>query len=235
MIASNMPSALLASAPGRDPTGERTLVVAEHQIEVLAALNIAAALVDRHGNACLLNEPAKALLGGDIIVRHRKLLAADAASNRRLQALVAVAIDVEQPGGNLLPVAVLRRDRRPLLVTALWLGRRADPGRRNFVILLLADMEARPELNCAVLQEVFGLTIAEAWLARLIAVGESLEDAAARLGITKNTARQRLKLIFAKTDTRRQGELVCLLSSLMSSSVIETKALLSPGSHDSNP
>jgi DNA-binding CsgD family transcriptional regulator len=44
--------------------------------------------------------------------------------------------------------------------------------------------------------------------------GLSLRQAAARLSITEGHARQRLKTIFQKTDTSRQGELIALLSKL---------------------
>lgn len=57
----------------------------------------------------------------------------------------------------------------------------------------------------------YELTPAEARVAAALAEGESLEDAAELLGITRNTARTHLKRIFAKTGTNRQGALVRLL------------------------
>lgn len=60
----------------------------------------------------------------------------------------------------------------------------------------------------------FALTPAEARLAALLATGCSLEDAGDALGITRETARSRIKAIFQKTDTNRQGQLVALLASL---------------------
>ena len=57
----------------------------------------------------------------------------------------------------------------------------------------------------------YDLTPAEARLAAALAEGESLEEAAELLGITRNTARTHLKRIFAKTGTNRQGALVRLL------------------------
>jgi DNA-binding CsgD family transcriptional regulator len=58
---------------------------------------------------------------------------------------------------------------------------------------------------------MFGLTPAEAALARLLAQGHSLTEAAAHLCVTRETTRSRLKNIFEKTQTHRQAELVRLL------------------------
>jgi DNA-binding CsgD family transcriptional regulator len=48
-------------------------------------------------------------------------------------------------------------------------------------------------------------------LAALIASGLLLEDAAQKLEIARETARNQLKAIFAKTGTHRQSELVGLV------------------------
>lgn len=61
----------------------------------------------------------------------------------------------------------------------------------------------------------FGLTPAEAQLAAQLVTGESLEDVADGLCISKETARYELKSVFRKTDVHRQSELVALLSSLL--------------------
>ena len=58
------------------------------------------------------------------------------------------------------------------------------------------------------LTRLYGLTPAEARLAAALVAGQSLADFAAGRKITDNTARWTLKQVFAKTDTRRQAELV---------------------------
>ena len=57
----------------------------------------------------------------------------------------------------------------------------------------------------------FGLTPAEARLALRLVAGETLRSAAAKLGITYETARTQLKNIFNKTGTSRQAELVVVV------------------------
>jgi DNA-binding CsgD family transcriptional regulator len=63
----------------------------------------------------------------------------------------------------------------------------------------------------AVLQRLFDLTAAEARLACSISRGETLEEAAAALGVKVSTVRSQLAKLMIKTGTRRQGQLVALL------------------------
>jgi DNA-binding CsgD family transcriptional regulator len=65
-----------------------------------------------------------------------------------------------------------------------------------------------------VLQEGFGLTPAEARLACALLAGGTLKDAATRIGISPNTAKTQLQVVFQKTRTGRQQELVSLLRSI---------------------
>lgn len=82
---------------------------------------------------------------------------------------------------------------------------------RPAVCIVITDPDAKHPLSSRCLQAAFGLTDAEARMAALLAAGENLHAAAAKLGITYGTARARLAEIFQKTETRRQGELVKVL------------------------
>jgi DNA-binding CsgD family transcriptional regulator len=68
-----------------------------------------------------------------------------------------------------------------------------------------------PVPSAAVLQRLFDLTAAEARLACSISGGERLGEAAGVLGIKISTARCQLAKLMAKTETRRQAQLVALL------------------------
>jgi DNA-binding CsgD family transcriptional regulator len=61
----------------------------------------------------------------------------------------------------------------------------------------------------------FGLTPAEARLALQLVAGETLRSAAAKLGISYETARTHLKTVFNKTGTCRQAELVIVLATAL--------------------
>jgi DNA-binding CsgD family transcriptional regulator len=64
------------------------------------------------------------------------------------------------------------------------------------------------------LKRVFGLTAAETRLALIVGRGLSLETASETLGVSRETVRNQLKSIFAKTSTHRQSELVALIAGL---------------------
>ena len=77
--------------------------------------------------------------------------------------------------------------------------------------LTLNALGPKPGPPAAILAKTFRLTPAEAKLACVIARGASPEIAAGELKISRETARNQLKSVFAKTDTHRQSELVALL------------------------
>jgi DNA-binding CsgD family transcriptional regulator len=85
---------------------------------------------------------------------------------------------------------------------------------RAAALLLITDLEREIHLPDALLSLVFGMTATEAKLARNLAAGRSLREASTWLGISEGHARQRLKSIFVKTGTDRQGELIALLAKL---------------------
>jgi DNA-binding CsgD family transcriptional regulator len=57
----------------------------------------------------------------------------------------------------------------------------------------------------------FGLTMAEARLARVLVAGHTLDDYAASVDVSHNTARNQLASILAKTGAKRQAELVATI------------------------
>jgi DNA-binding CsgD family transcriptional regulator len=102
----------------------------------------------------------------------------------------------------------------PYAVVVSPLGVREAPfvARRPAAVVLVDDPD-RPPPSDRLLQKIFGLTPAQAALTALLAGGESLDGAADRLAISRNTARWTLKHIFLRTGTSRQSELVRLIGS----------------------
>lgn len=177
----------------------------------------AAVLIDRRGRAMRLNSSAERLLQGDIQIRDRRIAAADrlatAALDRRLHELIFR----RNTAGLVAPVKLPRYGQRPLL---------AYPGRLPAMIsnpladcqaiVVLVDPDARKRPDAAILHRAFDLTDAESRLATLLGFGDSLDDICDQLHIAKETGRNHLKSIFAKTGAHRQSELVIMLSSILS-------------------
>jgi DNA-binding CsgD family transcriptional regulator len=79
------------------------------------------------------------------------------------------------------------------------------------VFLLIVDPTAKQRTGLDLLAQSYRLTPSEARLAEAMLAGGGLRQAADLAGMTYETARWYLKLLFQKTGTRRQAELVALL------------------------
>lgn len=87
--------------------------------------------------------------------------------------------------------------------------------KQNFagsVLCLVAPLDRRRFATARQLMDMFGLSAAEARLARALCHGDSLEDYAADQGLKLPTVKTQLRSIFAKTGTERQASLIRLIS-----------------------
>ena len=177
----------------------------------------AAVLIDRQGKVIRPNLSAERLLGGDVRVRDGRIFAADAAATRALDRTLREIMFRRDASGLGPPVKLPRSGQRPLLA---YPGRlpamAANPLSDCQAIVVLVDPDARKMPDAALLRGAFELTDAEARLAARLAAGAPLDEICDRLRIAKETGRNHLKSIFAKTGTHRQSELVVMLASVLS-------------------
>lgn len=133
---------------------------------------------------------------------------------RALLAEIKRCADLQAPELDLqsyLPMAFSRRDHAlPLTIIV-----RPGPGyfplrqpNRRTAILVLRDPSAQGAWPAGTLARLFGLSAAEELLASRLASRASLEEAAAELGISRNTVRSQLQSIFLKTGINRQSDLI---------------------------
>src|SRR5208282_5868830 len=110
------------------------------------------------------------------------------------------------------PVIVPRMDKLPVIVR-IWPfdGPAHQPGQDVRALLTLNALGPKPGPPAAILAKTFRLTPSEAKVACVIARGAPPDIAALELKISRETARNQLKSVFAKTGTHRQSELVALL------------------------
>jgi DNA-binding CsgD family transcriptional regulator len=183
-------------------------------LDLLDGLGRAAVVLDGRGIVLATNCRAQRLFGDDLRLRDGHLMAADRASNDLLQQLLRHALASSPFERAILPPAVITRQvGRPILVQVLpACGLDKLLGESARALLLLTCLDARPAIPEERLTLLFGLTPAEARLAARLGTGESVEDAADALRISLGTARNQLKVIFAKTETHRQAELVAMLA-----------------------
>lgn len=105
-------------------------------------------------------------------------------------------------------IYVPRPERRALV----FMLAAVSPGDANPVMMALIDLEQFCQPKRTVLRSAFGLTAAEADVARGVAQGQSVSEIAGALGLAVSTVRGQLKAVFAKTATRRQGELALVVA-----------------------
>jgi DNA-binding CsgD family transcriptional regulator len=200
---------------------------------VVAALNNlreGVVLVAADGIVLYANSTAEAMIAeaDGLSIERGKLRAATAARTTMLRqtlarttAVVADALVIPTTGSM---ESVLRLERpsgrRPLAMLIVPLTHRtaqvwaaALPAARAVVFVI--DPERREtEVQPRTLRRLYGLTLREAMLAIEVSRGDGLRAAADRLGIASATARTHLLRVFAKTDTRRQADLVRLVGSV---------------------
>ena len=179
----------------------------------LNALRLPAIALDQTGLVADVNAAAEAVFDDDVKIKDRRLFVRDPEA----RVLLKEAVDqlITSPRLNSLasePVIVKRRAKLPVIVR-IWHfdGAAHVPTQVVRALLTLNSLGPKPGPPAALLAKTFRLTPAEAKLACVIARGAPPDIAARELKISRETARNQLKSVFAKTDTHRQSELVALL------------------------
>lgn len=183
-------------------------------LDAFALFDCGAVLLDWKGRVLRLNPKAEALLGPWLTVRFRTLMAKPPERDAALQKLIGSVI-VSGPQREVEPigvVAIARPRARPLLVHAAPIaGSAKDLFQQAMAVVMIVDPDHGPAPQKAILRQVFGFTEAEASIALELSLGRDIEEIAQMRAVRPGTIRGQMKLIFAKTETRRQAELVALL------------------------
>jgi DNA-binding CsgD family transcriptional regulator len=188
----------------------------------LDALEHGVIATNRHGHLMHANRQAEAMLRTGWPLRLRagrlRLSATPASAQPTLATTLQTCIRTGRPQG--MRLGEWGDPERPMCtLTLLSLAQdsllRALPTSAE-VMLLLSHTRHRRQATVAQLMALFGLTPAEARLARDLASGHTLDSSAQSHGLSINTARTQLQAIFRKVGTRSQAELLRLLGMLPS-------------------
>lgn len=168
-------------------------------------------VVDEHGTILHANEAAKQALnrGRNVTAVDNALHIASTDHDARLHAIFANAGDIRAPSGLVVP----RVNRRPFAVVVVPVPNHEDVDGRPTSLVFLGDPEITPQPDTVLLTRMYGFTHTESKVAALLMQGKTVEDLAGALRITQHTARNHLKRLFAKTNTKKQPELVHMLLS----------------------
>lgn len=125
-----------------------------------------------------------------------------AVAQRNQEAAPTNALAVDRPSG---------KPDLELLIKPMMIDKSVEPGHTPHMIVFINEPERSYEIDTRILMSLYSLTKAEVSLSKLLAEGANLDQAAAELGIARNTARAQLRSIFAKTGVSRQSMLVSLI------------------------
>jgi DNA-binding CsgD family transcriptional regulator len=116
---------------------------------------------------------------------------------------VVEAMSISRPSG---------RAKLGILIKSIPLGEWSESRQRPAAAVFLRDPEANAvQPSQELVRRLFGLTRMEAQLALLLAEGYTLDEAAEKMNVRRNTARTHLRSIFCKTGVTRQTMLVRLM------------------------
>lgn len=180
-------------------------------LDTLNTMLLPAISIDRNGLVVGMNAEADAIFDDEVMVSNQRLFIRDVEARAALKASLNRLTDqIEVTIAE--PIVVRRSDKLPIILR-IWpfKGPAHLPEQDVHALITLNALGPKPGPPAAMLAKAFHLTPAEAKLASIIARGVPPEVAARELKISRETARNRLKSIFAKTDTHRQSELVALL------------------------
>ncbi len=184
---------------------------ASSPIAALNAMRLPAIAIDQHGFVADVNAAADTVFDHNIKIKDKRLFIRDPSARTLLKEAIDQLKDLPRLAP-FEPVIVPRMDKLPVIVR-IWPfdGPAHAPGQEVRVLLTLNALGPRPGPPAAIIAKTFRLTPSEAKLACIIARGAPPDIAARELKISRETARNQLKSVFAKTDTHRQSELVALL------------------------
>jgi DNA-binding CsgD family transcriptional regulator len=185
-------------------------------LEAFDLSHTAVALLNSKGEVARTNRAADRLLAGDLQVRQGRISSQDQAANDHLSRALRELL-WKTSGASLLPPVMLpRKDKRPVLAYPVKMSQLSASYFADCqAAIVLVDTDARRRTPETTLRGAFHLTQAEARLASQLASGDPLDAVCDRLGIAKETGRNQLKSVFAKTGTSRQAELVLLIASML--------------------
>ncbi len=183
-------------------------------VAAIHLLNFGMAMVDAEGLVLLSNRVAEDhFRHPDVFKAHtgNRLVLQNLACNARLAVALSEAIQLRSSA-----MPLLDRHSRPILhamVMPLPVAAALNEGwQRPLAMVILTELDTPRKVPQHYLRQLFSLTASEAQLANGLMTGQSIDQYAGERGISVETARKHLSALFAKTGTRRQAELIALLS-----------------------
>lgn len=186
-------------------------------LQALDKLNLAIGLLDDFGRLLFVNTALDRLLIADdgLGASQGRLSTARSRDQKALNALIDASLQrlVKHPHSQACVAIERPSGLRPFLlaITPLLDTGNIFHGRSIAAAIVVADPEGKPALPIETLRTLLGLTTREAEVVAELVRGQTQEEIADKLGVSRETVKLHLKRSFAKTGTGRQSELVSLV------------------------
>ncbi|NJD06360.1 MAG: hypothetical protein FIA97_07655 [Methylococcaceae bacterium] len=183
--------------------------------QAVDALNVPMLIVDGQGRLLHWNSGAKQLLDtghSGLVVKSGRISTARVGDKVKLGKLLADATGKAAVGGAMFISSPKDTASWNLFVAPLPGSSPLSGDRQIPLVLLLLVNQALPLTPLKLVGRLYGLSPAEVRLAAALMEGISPEAHAESMRVSISTVRTQLRSLFAKTNTRRQGELIALLN-----------------------
>ncbi len=182
---------------------------------VFDSLALAVIMFDRASQVVAVSRAATRILDDNLRIVGRRLWSSSRSATAQFERALHQVTRSTTPTPALVgansPASLFMFPRLHGRPVAACLSRLDALGSSVVAMATFTDLNRRSSCLDVALARSFGLSPGEAHLAVALCSGHALPAAADLLGITYETARSRLKIVLAKTGTRRQAELVALL------------------------
>jgi DNA-binding CsgD family transcriptional regulator/PAS domain-containing protein len=182
----------------------------------LAALGLAALVLDEHGKVLAANPLIEAMADFVVWRAHGGVSLNDRNAEKLLREAIATMDAPLAPSPRSFPVR--KADSNATMVAhviPIRLSAR-DIFARSAAALVLTPVTLPHALPVELVQSLFDLTPAEARVARKLASGLAVDDIATAAGVSPNTTRTHVRGVLEKTGCSRQSEVVALLNGIWS-------------------
>lgn len=177
---------------------------------------VAAFLVSPSGRILDIDKRSVVFLrsGGVLEIRHNRIWAANPAFNGVLAKAIEKAAQGSKAETLICQGDAPAQTRYTVLLEPSQHGAKTLSGQSQNVACLLFPLGRRRVASARQLMSMFGLSAAEARLARALCQGETLDEFAGAQGVKIPTVKTQLRSVFAKTHTDRQVTLVTLIAGI---------------------
>jgi len=193
--------------------------LADAGFEMLDLLNIGVIVCSVRAKVLFANRTAEAILqsGDGLEIKSDGTIHSTQAPDTALASLIEKACCITndgQTGDRESAMSIRRGSRRPLTLVVRPVSRSARVGVESevtAVLIMVLDSALPVQTKESELRRLYGLTVCESRLAKLLMEGRDLDACCEELGISRSTVRMHRRNLFSKTGVRRQTQLIALL------------------------